>query len=128
MIALTADKVLFCGLPLFHVNGVIVTGLAPFMIGASVVLGTPQGYRGEVIPNFWAIIDYFKINYFSGVPTVYSALLNYPVGEIDISSLEYAVCGAAPMPPEVFRQFEKQTGVRIIEGYGLTEARLRQFG
>jgi fatty-acyl-CoA synthase len=122
MIALTADKVLFCGLPLFHVNGVIVTGLAPLMLGASVVLGTPQGYRGEVIPNFWAIVNYFKINYFSGVPTVYSALLNYPLGETDISSLEYAVCGAAPMPPEVFRQFEQQTGVRIIEGYGLTEA------
>ncbi len=121
MISLTPDKVLFCGLPLFHVNGVIITGLAPFMVGASVVLGTPQGYRGEVIPNFWGIVDFFKINYFSGVPTVYSALLNYPQGEADISTLEYAVCGAAPMPAEVFRQFEQQTRVRIIEGYGLTE-------
>ena len=121
MIGLSADKVLFCGLPLFHVNGVIVTGLAPFMVGASVILGTPQGYRGGVIPNFWGIVDHYKINYFSGVPTVYSSLLQVDQAGADISSLEFAICGAAPMPAEVFRQFEQQTNVRIVEGYGLTE-------
>jgi fatty-acyl-CoA synthase len=41
--------------------------------------------------------------------------------ERDITSLEFAVCGAAPMPVEVFRQFEEKTHVRILEGYGLTE-------
>jgi fatty-acyl-CoA synthase len=115
------DKIFFCGLPLFHVNGVIVTGMLPFMHGASVVLGTLQGFRGGVIPNFWAIVEHYKINFFSGVPTVYSALLNVPLEEQDISSLEFALCGAAPMPVEVFRQFEDQTKVRILEGYGLTE-------
>ncbi len=120
-IDMSAAKVLFCGLPLFHVNGVIVTGMLPLMHGASVVLGTPQGYRGGVIPNFWRIVEQYKINFFSGVPTVYSALLNIPREDEDISSLEFAVCGAAPMPVEIFRQFEEQTGVRILEGYGLTE-------
>ena len=42
-----AGKTLFCGLPLFHVNAVLVTGLLPFSRGAHVLLGTPQGYRGE---------------------------------------------------------------------------------
>jgi fatty-acyl-CoA synthase len=120
-IDITAEKVLFCGLPLFHVNGVIVTGMLPFMHGASVVLGTPQGYRGGVIPNFWSIVEHYRINFFSGVPTVYSSLLSVPLADEDISSLEFAVCGAAPMPAEIFRKFEKQTGVRILEGYGLTE-------
>ncbi len=121
-IAITADKVVFCGLPLFHVNGVIVTGLIPWMKGASVILGPPSGYRGAgVIPNFWQIIDFYKINFFSGVPTVYSSLLNVPVADADISSLEFAVCGAAPMPVKVFRQFERRTKVEILEGYGLTE-------
>jgi fatty-acyl-CoA synthase len=120
-IAMSPDKVLFCGLPLFHVNGVIVTGMLPFMHGASVILGTPQGYRGGVIPNFWGIVEHYRINFFSGVPTVYSALLSVPVDDEDISSLEFAVCGAAPMPVEVFRKFEEQTNVRILEGYGLTE-------
>jgi fatty-acyl-CoA synthase len=122
-ITLGADKILFCGLPLFHVNGVIVTGLIPWMKGASVILGPPSGYRGEgVISNFWRIVDFYKINFFSGVPTVYSSLLNVPVEDSDISSLEFAVCGAAPMPAEVFRQFEARTKVMILEGYGLTEA------
>jgi fatty-acyl-CoA synthase len=121
-ISLGADKILFCGLPLFHVNGVIVTGLIPWMKGASVVLGPPSGYRGEgVISNFWRIIDFYKINFFSGVPTVYSALLNVPLEGTDISSLEFAICGAAPMPVELFHQFEACSNIQILEGYGLTE-------
>ncbi|OUL72338.1 AMP-binding protein, partial [Paraburkholderia hospita] len=38
-------KTILCGLPLFHVNAVTVTGLLAFSRGAHVVLGTPQGYR-----------------------------------------------------------------------------------
>ena len=121
-ISMTADKIVFCGLPLFHVNGVIVTGLIPWMRGASVVLGPPFGYRAEgVIPNFWRIVDYYKINFFSAVPAVYSALLNVPVEDADITTLEFAICGAAPLPAEVFHQFEERTNSRILEGYGLTE-------
>lgn len=118
-----AGKVVFCGLPLFHVNGVLVTGLLPFSRGAHVILGTPQGYRGEgVVKRFWEIVESHRINFFSGVPTLYAALLQVPVGSRDIGSLEYGLCGAAPMPTEVFRQFQERTGLKILEGYGLTEA------
>jgi fatty-acyl-CoA synthase len=117
-----AGQVMFCGLPLFHVNGQLVTGLMPWTNGDQVVIGTPQGYRGEgVVSQFWAMVAHFGVNMFSGVPTVYSALLQQPVGKHDVSSLQYAVCGAAPMPVELFRQFEAQVGVHILEGYGLTE-------
>ncbi|MGM3276691.1 acyl-CoA synthetase [Ralstonia sp. 24A2] len=116
-------KVVFCGLPLFHVNGVLVTGLLPFSKGAHVVLGTPQGYRGEgVIQRFWEIVEHHRVNFFSGVPTLYASLLQVPVGGRDVKSLEYGLCGAAPMPVEVFRRFQEQTGIKILEGYGLTEA------
>ncbi len=116
-------KVIFCGLPLFHVNAVLVTGLVPFSRGAHVILGTPQGYRGAgVVKRFWEIVERHRVNFFSGVPTLYSALLDVPIGARDVSSLEFALCGAAPMPIEVFRAFEARTGVRILEGYGLTEA------
>ncbi|MBC9252821.1 acyl-CoA synthetase [Pseudomonas alcaligenes] len=115
-------QVIFCGLPLFHVNGQLVTGLMPWIQGEHVILGTPQGYRGEgVIPRFWELVEHFQINFFSGVPTVYSALLQQPVEGRDISSLKYALCGAAPMPVELFREFESRIGIRILEGYGLTE-------
>ena len=85
-------------------------------------MGTPQGYRGEgVIPSFWEIVEHYRIVAFSGVPTVYSALLQVPVGGRDISSVGYGFCGAAPMPVELFRTFEKTIGIRILEAYGLTE-------
>ncbi|WP_186061606.1 acyl-CoA synthetase [Burkholderia gladioli] len=115
-------KTVFCGLPLFHVNAVVATGLLPFSRGAHVVLGTPHGYRGpNVVKRFWEIVEHHRINFFSGVPTLYASLLDVPVDDHDIRSLEYGLCGAAPMPVEVFRTFQQRTGVRILEGYGLTE-------
>jgi fatty-acyl-CoA synthase len=115
-------KTIFCGLPLFHVNAVMATGLVPFSKGAHVVLGTPQGYRGEGLVNcFWEIVEHHGINFFSGVPTLYASLLDVPIGTHDISSLEYGLCGAAPMPGEVLRAFQDRTDIEILEGYGLTE-------
>lgn len=118
-----AGQTIFCGLPLFHVNGQLVTGLMPWTHGDRVILGTPQGYRGDgVVAKFWALVEHFGINFFSGVPTVYAALLRQHPERHDLSSLKYALCGAAPLPQELFRDFERQTGVRLLEGYGLTEA------
>ncbi len=111
-----------CGLPLFHVNGMMVTGLAPLYTGAEVLLATPQGYRTPtLIQNFWSIIERHRVTFFSGVPTIYAALLQVPSEGYDLSSLRYALCGAAPMPVELIRQFERKTGLSLIEGYGLTE-------
>ncbi|BBA44367.1 MULTISPECIES: acyl-CoA synthetase [Burkholderia] len=115
-------KTTFCGLPLFHVNAAMVTGLLPFSRGAHVVLGTPQGYRGDgVVKRFWEIVEHHRINFFSGVPTLYASLLDVPVDGHAIDSLEYGLCGAAPMPVGVFKAFQEKTGIRILEGYGLTE-------
>ena len=115
-------RTIFCGLPLFHVNAVLVTGLEPFSRGDHVILGTPQGYRGDgVIARFWDIVEHHRITAFSGVPTLYAALLQQPVAGRDISSLEFGVCGAAPMPMELMRRFQEETDLTILEGYGLTE-------
>lgn len=117
-----AGRAVFCGLPLFHVNAQIGTGLTPWSVGAHVVLGTPQGYRAPgLIPRFWDIAEHHRFVFFSGVPTVYSALLQHPPRGQDLSELKYGVCGAAPMPVELFHRFQKETGVKILEGYGLTE-------
>ena len=116
------EHVVLCGLPLFHVNAVHVTGLTPLSVGASVVLLGPAGYRDPgVIKHFWKIVEHYHATWFSGVPTLYSNLLRIPI-DADIHSLTMAICGAAPMPVEVFTAFEQRTGVIILEGYGLTEA------
>lgn len=113
---------IFCGLPLFHVNAVLVTGLAPFSRGDHVILGTPQGYRGDgVIGRFWDIVAHHRITTFSGVPTLYATLLQQAIAGRDVSSLEFGMCGAAPMPMQLMREFQDKTGLKILEGYGLTE-------
>lgn len=114
---------LLCGLPLFHVNAILITGTMPWLLGAHVVLGPPAGYRDPaLLKNFWRIVERYRLTLFSGVPTLYSALLNTPMDDADVSSLKLGVCGAAPMPVELFKRFEKATGIRILEGYGLTES------
>jgi len=114
--------VVMCGLPLFHVNGAMVTGLAAFHGGSEVVMLTPSGYRGEnVMTNFWQLIERFRASSFSGVPTIYAHLSALPLNGADISSVRYAACGAAPLPGEVARRFAAATGIRLTEGYGLTE-------
>ena len=115
-------EVTLCGLPLFHVNGTTVTGSFPFSIGAHVVILSPRGYRDPaVMKNFYKIVEYYRAVSFSAVPTILSVLLDIPKGDSDISSLRYLVCGAAPLSVELFKRFEAHSGMKIIEGYGLTE-------
>jgi fatty-acyl-CoA synthase len=108
--------------PVRCVNGVVATGILPFMVGAKVVLLGAEGYRAKsTISHFWRNVERFRASFFSAVPTIYSTLLGVPIAGADISSLRYAICGAAPMPPELIRKFEDATKVKILEGYGLTE-------
>ena len=119
---LNKDEAVLCGLPLFHVNGTMVTGSMPFSMGAHVVLLGPRGYRDpSVMKNFYQIVDHYNAVSFSSVPTVLSVLLDVPKGDADISSLRYAICGAAPLSIELFKRFEAHSGMKILEGYGLTE-------
>jgi fatty-acyl-CoA synthase len=48
-------------------------------------------------------------------------LLDIPKGDADISSLRYLLCGAAPLSVELFKRFEAHSGMKVREGYGLTE-------
>ena len=118
----SADAVALAGLPLFHVNAVHVTGLAPFMHGASVVSLGPAGYRDRALmSDVWRIIERYRVTAFSAVPTVYASLPPVPDG-VDISSLKAGAVGAAPLPGRVRADFEQHTKVPMLEGYGLTEA------
>ena len=64
------------GLPLFHVNAVIGTGLAAFMKGNCIVLLTAAGYRTpNILVNFWQYVKKYKATIFSCVPTILTALL-----------------------------------------------------
>lgn len=122
MSLLTQDSVIFAALPLFHVNAVMVTVLAPLLRGQQTVWAGPLGYRDPgLMINFWKIVERFGVTAMSAVPTVYAALAQIPV-DADLSTMRFAVVGASPLPAAVREAFESRTGVPLVEGYGLTEA------
>ncbi|SET22914.1 acyl-CoA synthetase [Oceanicella actignis] len=117
----SGDNVL-CPLPLFHVFAAYPILISCVAAGAHMIMPTPAGYRGEgVFDNFWKLVERWNVQFMVMVPTAAAALMQRPV-DADVSSLKYALCGSAPLPLELFRQFEQATGVKILEGYGMTEA------
>jgi fatty-acyl-CoA synthase len=127
---LDENSVMFAALPLFHVNALVVTLLAPLLRGQQAVWAGPLGYRDTALyPNFWKVVQQYGIAAMSAVPTVYAVLAQCPV-DADITSLRYALVGASALPAAVRKDFESHTGVPLLEGYGLTEgtcASVRSF-
>ena len=122
MTVIDETDTLLCPLPLFHVFAAYPILMTCVTSGAHMVMPTPAGYRGEgVMDNFWKLIERWGVTFMVTVPTAVSALMQRKV-DADVSTLKYALCGSAPLPVELFRRFEKATGVKILEGYGLTEA------
>ena len=115
-------QVIPAGLPMFHVGGAIVCSLVPLANGAGIVMLTPSGFRNpKVIGSYWKLCERYGCHICGAVPTVLSALLNVPLGESDLQSVQLALTGGSAMPVEVAHAFEKHSGLKVIEGYGMTE-------
>ena len=72
--------------------------------------------------TFWQQVEQHRPTYFSAVPTIYLVLNSLPPEvKPDLSSLQFVVCGAAPMPANAIHEFERRYRVPIVEGYGLSE-------
>ena len=113
------------GLPLFHANAAIASGLTALASRATIVLAGQLGFRDKgTMGDFWRMVDRFQISVFSGVPTILANLLDLPSDGCNVSSLRICVCGAAPLPVSLFRSFEAKTGLKILEAYGMTEGTL----
>jgi long-chain acyl-CoA synthetase len=105
-------------LPLFHVNA-MMSMLSAVNRGLKIALLKKFSVR-----EFGPTVEKEKPEFFSAVPKVYKILLEAKdtVKKNDLSSLQFGVCGAAPMPVETINRFEKEFKFEILEGYGLTEA------
>lgn len=105
-------------LPLFHVNGIVVSILTPLLVGASVVIGDRFNPS-----TFFDTVERARPTFFSAVPTIFSMLAALPDDvRPDTSSVRFAVCGAAPASAELLTRFEDRFGFPLVEGYGLSEA------
>lgn len=115
------QKTVLITLPLFHTTGQTVQMNTNIYGGNRIVL-LP---RFEPRATLEAMVKE-KVNFWVGVPTMYWAILKY-VEETgyDISkvaeSMNVCTSGGAPMPVEVMKAFEAKFGVRVMEGYGLSE-------
>ncbi|MBN9747582.1 AMP-dependent synthetase [Amycolatopsis sp. A1MSW2902] len=102
---------------LFHVNGIVVSVLAPLLAGGRSTI--TARFRAD---DFFDTIERVRPTYFSAVPAIYARLAGLPeTVRPDTSSLRLAVCGAAPMPAELIQRVEERFGVVVVEGYGLSE-------
>lgn len=104
-------------LPLFHVFA-LTTVLNYSVDTAAEMILLP---RFEM-KSFLATAKRTKPTQFFGVPTLYTALNNQQLhGEFD--QVRVCISGGAPLPLEVRQKFEQRTGVRVVEGYGLSKPR-----
>ena len=114
----TAKERFLAALPFFHVFGMtVLMNLSMYQAGTLILL--PRFNVRDVVRT----IHKERPTIFPGAPTMYVALIHYPdIQKYNLSSIQYCVSGAAPLPREVQEKFEALTGGKLIEGYGLTEA------
>lgn len=114
---ITPDDRLLHAMPLHHTNGVNNQLLAPLACGAAVIL--LERFRAE---TFFDEVAQHQPTYITGVPTMYSRLLDQapPVGALQ--RLRFARCGSAPLGAELHRKIENHLGVPLVVSYGLSEA------
>jgi len=102
--------------PMFHAMGMTNLVLNLSMGGTFIAL---KRFESKTVIE---LIRKHRPTLFTGSPTMYIALLNYPdLREDDFHSLKLCVSGAAPMPLEIIKKFRKVTNALMIEGYGQSE-------
>ena len=111
------DKgIVLSALPLCHSFGLQCGLLAPLFRNEKIII-LPKFDPTTVL----TIIEKKHVTSFYGVPTMYVALLKQEIEKFNLSSLKLCVSGGAGLPAEIHQDFQKRTGISIVEGFGLTE-------
>jgi long-chain acyl-CoA synthetase len=104
-------------LPLFHVFAMTVVMNWAVHEGAEMIL-LPRFHIDDLLKTIAAK----KPTAMPGVPTLFNAILNAPdLAKYNLRSLKYCISGGAPLPSALGAAFERATGARLLEGYGLSE-------
>jgi acyl-CoA synthetase (AMP-forming)/AMP-acid ligase II len=121
--ALTERDRALCVLPLYHINGEIVTVIAPLLSGGSLVI--PYRYSTSA---FWKWIERYRCTWFSVVPTIIAYVLDKAGETADqvrngegFRQVRFGRSASSALSPEMHKAFENSFGIRMVETMGLTE-------
>jgi len=116
---LTRNDRVLCAMPLYHINGQIVTAVAPLVHGGAVVM--PRRFSAS---NFWELVSKYRCTWINVVPTMIAYLMNGPDPRekgLAVAQVRFCRSASAPLSPDLHRAFEKKFGIGIIETFGMTE-------
>ena len=112
------EEIVLGALPFFHVYGMTTVMILSILQASKMVL-IPKPDPEVLLKT----IQSQRPTMFPGAPTMYIGMLNHPeLSKYDLSSIDSCISGSAPLPVEVQEQFERLTGGKLVEGYGLTES------
>jgi fatty-acyl-CoA synthase len=113
---------LLFGMPLYHVGGALTQTLATFSSGCCLVVLSPAGWRNPAaLRNVWSLVERYRPEIFSSVPTILAASLAVPIGNADISCLRYVGGGGSAIPVAVGKALQDKLNIPVVEVYGMTE-------
>lgn len=115
------NEVFLGAIPMFHVFGMVAVLSVAVHLGAKIALVPNARLLDDVVDT----IDKFKPTLFHGVPALYNGINNHPKitsGQVSLSSIRACVSGSAPLPAATKREFERLSGGRLLEGFGMSEA------
>ena len=112
-------EVTLTALPLYHSYAMTTCmNLSVYKAGAMVLIPNPRELESVL-----KAIDLHKPGLFPGVPTMYTAINNFPeLHKYNLKSVRACISGASGLPVEVQKKFQDLTGARLVEGYGLSES------
>ncbi|WP_114325686.1 AMP-binding protein [Candidatus Colwellia aromaticivorans] len=112
------NDVVITAIPMYHIFALMANTLAYFYFGAKNVLVT----NPRDMPSFVEIWKNTPATMFTGVNTLFNGLLHTPGFEqVDFSSLKLCIGGGAANQTAVADKWQQVTGVKLYEGYGLSE-------
>ncbi len=116
-------EIIIHDVPMFHVGGLTGRCLPPLASGASVLIPSVMGARDKrYLGNYWKFVAKYRVTRLSGVPTTLAVLAKSPPQGDDLSSLKPCfIVGSTAMPVAVREEFERVSGVRVLNSYGMTE-------
>ena len=116
VLAIPNDTIALVALPLFHSFGQTCV-MNAVLYGGNTLTLLPRFEPQKALE----VMQRDRVTYFAGVPTMYFYLLNFPNAQQYDLCLTNCTSGGASMPVEVMHAFNKKYGVKILEGYGLSE-------